>query len=64
MQGSWVKKIFDRVYNIEKSRKRKYGGDIETPPAKRGRPPKRSTLDSRYPTIIAANSVPEQVEED
>ena len=39
----------DRVYNVEKSRKRKYGGDLDTSPRKRGRPPKPTSLESRYP---------------
>ena len=50
----------DRVYNVEKSRKRKYGGDLFTSPRKRGRPPKPTTLESRYP-IISPTS-PGQVE--
>lgn len=53
VQGSWKKKIMDRIYNIEKSRKRRLGSDTEeetTPKKKRGRP-KIITLESRYPQV-------------
>ncbi len=52
-QGSWTKKIMDRVYNVEKSRKRKASdSDIGTPARKRGRPKRLViSLESRYPTV-------------
>lgn len=57
-QGSWVKKIMDRVYNIEKSRKRKTTLDLDETPRKRGRP-KRS-LDIRYPSITPGDASVQQ----
>ena len=43
----------DRVYNVEKSRKRtRTGPDVEdSTPKKRGRPKRSSNLESRYPLI-------------
>lgn len=52
LQGSWVKKIMDRVYNLEKGRKRK-AADLadDTTPRKRGRPKRVISLISRYPPL-------------
>lgn len=51
VQGSWERKLIDRVNNLEKSRnlkrKRVSSGDDESPRAKRGRPKK--TALSQYP---------------
>ena len=41
----------DRVYNVEKSRKRKTSESSEETPRKRGRPKRVSSLVSRYPSI-------------
>ncbi|XP_064403971.1 uncharacterized protein LOC135349363 isoform X1 [Halichondria panicea] len=49
--GSWRKKMMDRVYNVEKGRKRIASPSDETPPTKRGRPKKVSILASRYPAV-------------
>ena len=51
MQGSWVKKIMDRVYNVEKSRKRAAVDEIDDTPKKRGRPKRIINLATRYPSI-------------
>lgn len=48
----------DRVYNIEKSRKRKTTLDLDEIPRKRGRP-KRS-LDIRYPSITPGDASVQQ----
>lgn len=49
MQGSWTQKLIDRIYNIEKKRKRT---DSDSPrPVKRGRPNKSSKQSSRYPVL-------------
>ena len=51
-QGSWEKKIIERIHNITSStRKRQPSNDLEsTPKAKRGRPKQASIL-SRYPPM-------------
>ena len=41
----------DRVYNVEKSRKRKASDSIDETPRKRGRPKRVMNLESRYPSI-------------
>ena len=41
----------DRVYNIEKSRKRKASDSGQDLPKKRGRPKSVINLESRYPTV-------------
>ena len=47
-----MKKIMDRVYNVEKSRKRAVVDSIDDTPKKRGQPKKRViSLASRYPSI-------------
>ena len=43
--------MMDRVYNVEKGRKRIASPSDETPPTKRGRPKKVSILASRYPAV-------------
>lgn len=52
LQGSWEKKLIDRINNSEKhrkaKRKRASSDDDSTPPKKRGRP-KKNISDSRYP---------------
>lgn len=54
IQGSWVKKIMDRVYNVEKSRKRKCDDCEDSgPPKKRGRPKRLINLETRYPKMCA-----------
>ena len=48
LQGS--KKLIDRIYNIEKKRRR--STDCDSPQlAKRGRPPKSLKQSSRYPLL-------------
>lgn len=46
-----MKKIMDRVYNVEKSRKRAAVDSVDNTPKKRGRPKKVINLASRYPSI-------------
>ena len=41
----------DRIYNVEKSRKRKASDVMESTPKKRGRPKRSVNLESRYPSI-------------
>jgi len=57
-QGSWAQKILDRVYNVEKGRKRKVtgNGDGETHKKKRGRPKESICLVKRYPQVNPANN--------
>ena len=52
MQGSWGQKLIDRIYNVEKGRKRKERENSEehTTP-KRGRPKKNVSIHSRYPAV-------------
>ena len=52
MQGSWGQKLIDRIYNVEKGRKRKERENSEehTTP-KRGRPKKTVSIHSRYPAV-------------
>lgn len=51
LQGSWEKKILERIHNINSSsRKRQHSGEMETPKEKRGLP-KQDALLSRYPPL-------------
>ena len=51
MQGSWVKKIMDQMYNVEKSRKHAAEDSMDDTPRKRGRPKSIISLASRYPSL-------------
>lgn len=47
-----MQKIMDRVYNVEKTRKRKAADDsMDATPKKRGRPKRVTSLETRYPSI-------------
>ena len=50
LQESWTQKLIDRIYNIEKKRRR--STDCDSPRlAKLGRPPKSLKQSSRYPLL-------------
>ena len=49
-QGSWEKKLIDRVHNMRSSLKRSVGEDAAASPCKRGRP-KGTLLLNRYPPV-------------
>ena len=50
-QGSWEKKILERIHNVNSGSKRRHlSGELETPKAKRGRP-KQDALLVRYPPL-------------
>ncbi len=56
-----MKKIMDRVYNVEKSRKRAaLDSADDSTPRKRGRPKRVITLTSRYPPLQPHGSDPVQ----
>lgn len=56
-----MKKIMDRVYNVEKSRKRAAQDSIDDAiPRKRGRPKRVINLASRYPPLQPSTSDPAQ----
>lgn len=46
-----MKKLSDRMYNVEKGRKRDADDSLEATPKKRGRPKRVVTLECRYPSI-------------
>lgn len=50
-QGSWEKKILERIHNVNSGSKRRHlSGELETQKAKRGRP-KQDALLVRYPPL-------------
>ena len=52
LKDSWVKKLTERVYNVEKGRKREAEDSLEeSTPKKRGRPKRVISLESRYPSF-------------
>ena len=59
IQGSWTKKLIDRVYNTRKRQASENAND-ETPPAKRGRPKLQCVL-ARYPPIEHADDSNDEV---
>lgn len=50
----------DRVYNVEKTRKRAAGDPVDDTPKKRGRPKSIVSLASRYPSIQQHGNDPVQ----
>lgn len=51
LQASWVRKMMDRVNNVEKTRKRVAVNSLDETPRKRGRPKRVISLETRYPSI-------------
>lgn len=59
-QGSWTQKLIDRIYNVEKKRRRSESSSPR--PAKRGRPCKLSRQYSRYPILEDSTQTDEELD--
>lgn len=62
LQGSWEKKLIERVHNCCKSSKKRVGAELDAPPVKRGRPKKEDPIFKRYPPLLDVDVDEEKVE--